>query len=98
MSGQSKARPAASSFERIMVFTHAHAGHLASFVACLGWIVLCLLGPRAGRTAGAMSGKNCEAHGYTLLAGSIGSHVAAPVLTPNLKCDSERDFVPTVLS
>ena len=32
--------------------------------------------------------------GYTLLAGSMGSHVAAPVLTPNLKYDPERDFAP----
>jgi tripartite-type tricarboxylate transporter receptor subunit TctC len=32
--------------------------------------------------------------GYTLLAGSMGSHVAAPVLMPNLKYDSERDFAP----
>ena len=32
--------------------------------------------------------------GYTLLAGSMGSHVAASVLTPNLKYDSERDFAP----
>jgi putative tricarboxylic transport membrane protein len=32
--------------------------------------------------------------GYTLLAGSMGSHVAAPVLTPNVKYDSERDFEP----
>ncbi len=32
--------------------------------------------------------------GYTLLAGSMGSHVAAPVLTPNVRYDSERDFIP----
>src|SRR5947209_6148157 len=32
--------------------------------------------------------------GYTLLAGRMGSHVSAPVLTANLKYDSERDFVP----
>src|SRR5262249_23305367 len=32
--------------------------------------------------------------GYTLLAGSMGSHVSAPVLTPNLKYDPEHDFVP----
>src|ERR1700738_1325380 len=32
--------------------------------------------------------------GYTLLAGSMGSHVAAPVLTPNLKYDPARDFEP----
>ncbi len=32
--------------------------------------------------------------GYTLLAGSMGSHVAAPVLTPNLKYDPAKDFLP----
>ena len=32
--------------------------------------------------------------GYTLLAGSMGSHVAAPVLTPNLKYDPSKDFEP----
>jgi tripartite-type tricarboxylate transporter receptor subunit TctC len=31
--------------------------------------------------------------GYTLLAGSMGSHVAAPVLTPNVRYEP-RDFVP----
>jgi tripartite-type tricarboxylate transporter receptor subunit TctC len=31
--------------------------------------------------------------GYTLLAGSMGSHVAAPVLTPNMRYEP-RDFVP----
>jgi tripartite-type tricarboxylate transporter receptor subunit TctC len=36
--------------------------------------------------------------GYTLLAGSMGSHVAAPVLTPNVKYDSERDFEPIGLT
>ena len=36
--------------------------------------------------------------GYTLLAGSMGSHVAAPVLTPNLKYDPARDFEPIGLS
>src|ERR1700716_1915819 len=36
--------------------------------------------------------------GYTLLAGSMGSHVAAPVLTPNVKDDSARDFEPIGLT
>src|SRR4029079_3137454 len=34
--------------------------------------------------------------GYTLLAAAMGSHVAAPVLTPNLKYDPVADFVPIV--
>ena len=41
----------------------------------------------SGRVAGA------AADGYTLLAGSMGSHVAAPVLTPNIRYEP-RDFVP----
>ena len=32
--------------------------------------------------------------GYTLLAAAMGSHVAAPVLTPNVKYDPLTDFVP----
>src|SRR5438132_2436607 len=36
--------------------------------------------------------------GYTLLAGRMGSHVAAPVLTPNVKYDSARDFEPIGLT
>ena len=48
----------------------------------------------AGGTIG--SGRVAAAHpdGYTLLAGSMGSHVSAPVLTPNIKYDPARDFIP----
>src|SRR5215218_5033823 len=46
----------------------------------------------AGGTLGSARVAAAAADGYTLLAGSMGSHVAAPVLTPNLKYDSERDF------
>ena len=48
----------------------------------------------AGGTLGSARVAAAPSDGYTLLAGSMGSHVAAPVLTPNLKYDSERDFVP----
>jgi tripartite-type tricarboxylate transporter receptor subunit TctC len=48
----------------------------------------------AGGTIGSARVAAASPDGYTLLAGSMGSHVAAPVLTPNLKYDSERDFVP----
>src|SRR4029453_17308647 len=48
----------------------------------------------AGGTIGSARVAAAAADGYTLLAGSMGSHVAAPVLTPNVKYDSERDFVP----
>jgi len=48
----------------------------------------------AGGTLGSGRVAAADADGYTLLAGSMGSHVAAPVLTPNIRYDSERDFIP----
>src|SRR5690349_12261736 len=48
----------------------------------------------AGGTLGSGRVATAAPDGYTLLAGSMGSHVAAPVLTPNVKYDSARDFVP----
>ena len=48
----------------------------------------------AGGTIGSARVAAAPSDGYTLLAGSMGSHVAAPVLTPNLKYDSKRDFAP----
>src|SRR5262249_51108717 len=48
----------------------------------------------AGGTIGSARVAAANPDGYTLLAGSMGSHVAAPVLTPNMKYDSERDFEP----
>jgi tripartite-type tricarboxylate transporter receptor subunit TctC len=48
----------------------------------------------AGGTLGSARVAAAPADGYTLLAGSMGSHVAAPVLTPNIKYDSARDFEP----
>jgi tripartite-type tricarboxylate transporter receptor subunit TctC len=48
----------------------------------------------AGGTLGSGRVATAEPDGYTLLAGSMGSHVAAPVLTPNIRYDSERDFIP----
>jgi tripartite-type tricarboxylate transporter receptor subunit TctC len=48
----------------------------------------------AGGTIGSARVAAAQPDGYTLLAGSMGSHVAAPVLTPNVKYDSERDFEP----
>src|SRR5262249_38063542 len=46
----------------------------------------------AGGTLGSAHVAAAKPDGYTLLAGSMGSHVAAPVLTPNVKYDSARDF------
>ena len=48
----------------------------------------------AGGTIGSARVATAAPDGYTLLAGSMGSHVAAPVLTPNVKYDSQRDFDP----
>jgi tripartite-type tricarboxylate transporter receptor subunit TctC len=48
----------------------------------------------AGGTIGSARVASAAPDGYTLLAGSMGSHVAAPVLTPNVKYDSLRDFDP----
>src|SRR5258707_10572654 len=48
----------------------------------------------AGGTIGSARVATAQPDGYTLLAGSMGSHVSAPVLTPNVKYDSERDFEP----
>src|SRR4029077_11086041 len=48
----------------------------------------------AGGTIGSARVAAAAPDGYTLLAGSMGSHVAAPVLTPNVKYDSQRDFEP----
>jgi tripartite-type tricarboxylate transporter receptor subunit TctC len=48
----------------------------------------------AGGTIGSARVASAAPDGYTLLAGSMGSHVSAPVLTPNVKYDSGRDFEP----
>src|SRR5262249_28067581 len=52
----------------------------------------------AGGTLGSARVASSKPDGYTLLAGSMGSHVAAPVLTPNIKYNSERDFEPIGLT
>ena len=48
----------------------------------------------AGGTIGSARVAAAAPDGYTLLAGSMGSHVSAPVLTPGIKYNSERDFTP----
>ena len=48
----------------------------------------------AGGTIGSGRVAAAAPDGYTLLAGSMGSHVAAPVLTPSIKYDPARDFIP----
>src|SRR5262249_6727798 len=48
----------------------------------------------AGGTVGSARAAAAPPDGYTLLAAAMGSHVAAPVLTPNLKYDPTTDFMP----
>src|SRR5437879_9487293 len=48
----------------------------------------------AGGTLGSARAAAADPDGYTLLAAAMGSHVAAPVLTPNVKYDPVADFVP----
>lgn len=48
----------------------------------------------AGGTLGSARAATAAPDGYTLLAAAMGSHVAAPVLTPNVKYDPVADFVP----
>src|SRR6266436_8976614 len=48
----------------------------------------------AGGTIGSVRAAAATPDGYTLLAAAMGSHVAAPVLTPNVKYDPVVDFAP----
>ena len=52
----------------------------------------------AGGTLGSARVAAATPDGYTLLAAVMGSHVAAPVLTPNVKYDPVVDFVPIGIS
>ena len=52
----------------------------------------------AGGTTGSARVAAAKPDGYTLLSGSMGSHVAAPVLYSNLKYDSRKDFEPIALT
>jgi len=52
----------------------------------------------AGGTIGSAHVAASVPDGYTLLAGSMGSHVAAPALFADLRYDSGRDFVPIGLT
>ncbi len=48
----------------------------------------------AGGAVGSARAATAAPDGYTLLAAAMGSHVAAPVLMPNIKYDPIADFVP----
>lgn len=52
----------------------------------------------AGGTTGSARVAAAAPDGYTLLAGSMGSHVAAPALYSNLKYNSRTDFAPVSLT
>lgn len=52
----------------------------------------------AGGTIGTGRVAAAQPDGYTILAASMGSHVAAPVLTPGIKYDSTKDFEPIGLT
>lgn len=52
----------------------------------------------AGGTIGTARVAEANGDGYTLLAASMGSHVSAPALYPNLKYDSTKDFTPIGLT
>ncbi|MBI2716668.1 MAG: tripartite tricarboxylate transporter substrate binding protein BugD [Rhizobiales bacterium] len=52
----------------------------------------------AGGTLGTARVATATPDGYMLLAASMGSHVAAPALTPNLRYDSTKDFEPIGLT
>jgi putative tricarboxylic transport membrane protein len=52
----------------------------------------------AGGTIGTGRVAAAEPDGYTILGASMGSHVSAPALFPNLKYDSTKDFEPIGLT
>jgi tripartite-type tricarboxylate transporter receptor subunit TctC len=52
----------------------------------------------AGGTTGSARVAAAAPDGYTLLSGSMGSHISAPVLTANMKYDSMKDFEPVGLT
>ena len=52
----------------------------------------------AGGTIGSARVAAAAPDGYTVLAAAMGSHVAAPVLTPNVKYDPDADLVPIGLT
>jgi len=52
----------------------------------------------AGGTTATARGAAAAADGYTLIAGSMGTHAAAPTQYPNLKYDPAKDFTPIGLT
>ena len=79
--------PAGGASDVVARIVAEHMGHT------LGQTLLIENVGGAGGTIGSGRVAAAAPDGYTLLAGSMGSHVAAPVLTPNIKYDSARDFI-----
>ena len=52
----------------------------------------------AGGTTATARAAQAPADGYTILAGSMGTHAAAPTQYPNLKYDPAKDFTPIGLT
>ncbi len=52
----------------------------------------------AGGTLGASRAAGADPDGYTIMAVSMGAHVAAPVFYPNLRYDPRKDFEPIGLT
>src|SRR5262245_57555602 len=52
----------------------------------------------AGGTTATARGASAAADGYTLIAGSMGTHAAAPTQYPHLKYDPAKDFTPIGLT
>ncbi len=48
----------------------------------------------AGGTVGSLRAARARPDGYTLIAGHMGTHAAAPMFYPNLGYDPEKDFEP----
>src|SRR6185312_1434883 len=48
----------------------------------------------AGGTVGTLKAARARPDGYTLIAGHMGTHAAAPMFYPNLGYDPEKDFEP----
>ncbi len=51
----------------------------------------------AGGTTGSARVAQAQPDGYTLVAGHVGTHAAAPALYPNLRYDPLKDFTPVSL-
>jgi tripartite-type tricarboxylate transporter receptor subunit TctC len=63
----------------------------------LGQPVIVENSPGAGGTLGSAKVSRAQPDGYTILAGHVGTHAAAPSLYPKLPYDPQKNFVPVGL-